>query len=170
MSKCARIVTGRLVVEPRRKRSRRKRSRDRILALLEEELLFARAKRLRECHGFDDHRVGISASDASDADARAGGSTFAERLNRAEDEDAPTETAGERATDVARSIDPAISPEKENVPPRESGERDAQRAPCQTLGATTQAEVCVPSTDVTPECTPRRSGRASKPSVRLQRV
>ena len=114
--------------------------------------------------------VGISASDASDADARAGGFTFAERLDRVEEEDAPTETAGERATDIARSIDPAISPEKENVPPGESGERDAQRAPCQTLGATTQDEVCVPSTDITPECTPRRSGRASKPSVRLQRV
>ena len=151
-------------------RASRHARRDRILELLEEELLFERAKRLRESHGFDDHRVGISASDASDADARAGGFTFAERLDRAEDEVAPTETAGERATDIARSVDPAISPEKENVPPHESGERDAQRAPCQTLGATTQAEVCVPSTDVTPECTPRRSGRASKPSVRLQRV
>jgi len=72
--------------------------------------------------------------------------------------------------DIARSINPAISLEKENVPARESGERNAQRAPCQTLGATIQAEVCVPSTDVTPECTPRRSGRASKPSVCLQRV
>lgn len=84
-------------------RATRHACRDRILALLEEELLYARAKRLRESHGFDDHRVGISTSDVSDADARAGGFTFAERLDRAEDEDAPKPQASVRPISRAQS-------------------------------------------------------------------
>tara|TARA_Y100001954_G_scaffold214578_1_gene244193 strand:+ start:5277 stop:5771 length:495 start_codon:yes stop_codon:yes gene_type:complete len=141
-----------------------------VLALLKGELLAMRAERLREPSPSDDHRVVGFASGASDSRAREGGPTFAARLDRAEDEDSPDENAAERATDVPRPTEPAISPAKENVPPSESVERDAQTTACQVPVTTVQDEVCVPSTDVTPACTPRRSARTSRPSVRLRRV
>ena len=141
-----------------------------VLALLEEELLAMRAERLRESNPSDDHRVGVIASGATDSHARAGGLTFAERLERTDEEEASNENADECATDVARATEPAMSPAQENVPPNESHGRDAQTTACQVPVTTTQDEACVPSTDVTPACTPRRSARASKPNLRLQRV
>ncbi|OUS45595.1 hypothetical protein BE221DRAFT_192917 [Ostreococcus tauri] len=124
-----------------------------VLALLEEELLAMRAERLRESNPSDDRRVGLIASGATDSHARAGGLTFAERLERTDEEEASNQNADECATDVARATEPAMSPAQENVPV-----------------TTTQDEACVPSTDVTPACTPRRSARASNPNLRLQRV
>jgi len=56
---------------------------------------------------------------------------------------------------LTRPTEPAISPAKENVPPSESVERDAQTTACQVPVTTVQDEACVPSTDVTPACTPR---------------
>ncbi len=129
-----------------------------------------RAERLRESSLSGDHRMGVVASGASDSRARAGGPTFVEHLDRAEAEDASNENADEYTNDAARSIEHVISPAKENVPPNESGERDAQTAACQVPVTTAQHKARVPSTAVTPTCTPRRSARASKPSVRLQRV
>lgn len=102
-----------------------------VLALLKDELLAMRAERLRESNPSDDHRVGFIATGAPDCHARACGLTFAERLDRAEDEDTLDENAYECVTDVARSAKPAISPAKENFPPSESGERNAQNTACQ---------------------------------------
>ena len=143
----------------------------RVLALMEEELLHMRAQRRHESSLSGDHGVDIVASGASDSHARASGPTFAERLDRAEAEDAPDENnnAAERATDVPRRTEPAISPPKENVPPSESVERVAETMACQVPVTAAQDEACVPSTDVTPAGTPRRSARTSRPSVRLRR-
>jgi hypothetical protein len=84
----------------------------RILAVLEEELLAMWAERLRESSLSGDHRMGVVASGASDSRARADGPTFVERLERAEAEDAPNETADECTNDVVRSIEHVIAPAK----------------------------------------------------------
>ena len=136
-----------------------------VLVLLKEELLAMRAERRRESTPSDDHRVVGVASGASNSRVRAGGLTFASRLDRAEDEDSPDENAAERATDAPRPTEPAISPAKENVPPSESVEHDAQTTACQVPVTTVQDEACVPSIDVTPACTPRRSALARRGPV-----
>ena len=142
-----------------------------VLALLEEELFAMRAERQRERTPSDDHRIMGVASGACDSPARGGGLSFASRLERAEDEDSPAENAAEGATEVPRPTEPAISPaNKENVPPSESVGRDAQITACHVPVTTVEEEACVPSTDVTPACTPRRSARTSRPSVRLRRT
>ena len=91
--------------------------------------------------------VGV-ASDASDSRARGGGLTFASRLDRAEDEDSPAENAAERATEVPRPTEPAISPAKENVPSQanlSSTTRRLRRARYQSLPSKMK-RVCHPQT------------------------
>ena len=129
-----------------------------------------RAEQLRESSLCSDHRMGVVASSAVDSRARAGRLTFVECLERAEAEVALKGNADECTNDAVRSIEYVIAPAKENVPPSESGERDAQTAACQLPVTTAQDKACVSSKVVTPTCTPRRSARALKPSVCLQRV